>query len=109
MLPYESFTAELREQLQMKFLEISRTLACLLMEQGQYDEAEAIAERALSQDPFWTEGVRLRMDIAAGQGKVMKALRIYRRYEEQLQQELGIEPDPEMKEFLERVVRAQHA
>lgn len=84
----ESFRRSLEEE----FLSSSIQLARSLVDNGDYTTAVRTAERVLEIDPFNESACLLLMQAHAGGGDAESALRVYRRFSETLDLELGEVP-----------------
>lgn len=104
-LPYDSFAIELREHLQSLFQLASQKLAEMLIAGNRHDEAVPVIERALAFDSLWTEGVKMLMQLSVKRGDILKAMRAYRRYEKELQEELSLPPDESIREFFSELMK----
>ena len=105
MLPYESFVVELRERLQALLQKGSLKLAELLVETKQLEEAASVVERAMEYDRLWTDGVRTLLQIYVMRDEILKAMRVYRDYENRLQNELGLLPEENMRDYFNEIVK----
>ncbi len=108
MLPYESFTVELREELHSLYQRGSLKLAEILIESGAIEEAAAIIERALAYDPLWTDGVRVLLQTYAMRGDVLKAMRAYRGYEKRLRDELALSPEESIRAYFDEILKSSN-
>lgn len=90
---YAEHAGEPRERLRALMLEGLAALARALGPRGE-DEIQAMLQKGLEVDPYWGEGVALLMDHFKSRGRLLAAIRVYRKYEQRLQDDLGLEPDP---------------
>jgi len=96
---YDSFTVEYRENLRRQFHRGCHLYADFLIDSGDYGAAERIAERGLEVDSLWGEGAQLLMLALVKQGRLFRALRVYREYAQRLQDELGLPPDTALRDY----------
>ena len=73
-------------------------LAQNYIDNAGHREAERLLTRGMEIDSLWGDGVELLMKVYAGTGELFKTLQVYRRYEMQMQNELGLDPDDSIKE-----------
>jgi DNA-binding SARP family transcriptional activator len=106
MLRYESFVIEERERLQALYQKGSLRLAELLIEARNPEAAASVIEMALEYDQLWTDGVRVLLQIHVMRGETLKAMRVYRGYEQRLQSELDLPPDEGIRRYFDEIVRS---
>ena len=87
--------------------EAFNTLTGLLEAQRAWSLAIGYAKQMIQIDPFSEIGQRRLISLYLKQGEPGLALRQYRQFENQLQQELGIQPGPETKALHEAVLYRQ--
>ncbi len=76
-----------------------------LLARGDEAGTQDVARRALALDPYSDSAIRLLMEAAALRGERASALSLYEEYSRRLEQELGIEPEPDTAALAERVQR----
>jgi two-component SAPR family response regulator/LysM repeat protein len=101
---YYSWLESVRERLRNLFVEASARLAYMLSDAEQYDEALAILGRAIKVDPICEDLVRRAMAVEATLGRRAAALARYQRFEAALDEQLGVEPDPETQALVQHLL-----
>lgn len=81
--------------------------ASLLLALGRPTEAAAALEPIVSQEPWRERGVELLVSALARAGRAGHALAAYRRYRQQLRDELGLDPSPRLQLLEEQVLRGE--
>lgn len=102
---YDPWTLEERERLLARHLASTATLARLLVDRGEFDEAIDLCEHIIRRDRGYEEAYQTLMRAYARAGSRSQALRVYARCVQALQDELGIEPLPETTDLWERIKR----
>ena len=102
---YDSWTIEERERLLTRFLRTATELGELLLEQGEVEEAIALAERVLKRERAAEMAYQLLLRAYGQLGDRGAALRTYRRCQRALREELGAEPLPQTTALFERIRR----
>jgi DNA-binding SARP family transcriptional activator len=102
---YYPWLEGIRERFRNLFVEASARLAYLLSTANQHDEALSILDRAIKADPVCEDLIRRAMAIEAALGRRAAALTRYRKLEASLDEQLGVEPDPETQDLIQRLVR----
>jgi DNA-binding SARP family transcriptional activator len=95
---YENWILSPREHLRQTYLRTLETLADVLEKKGEYPAARKTARCLLSEDPLLESSYLRLMRLQALTGNVAGALRTYHTCAAQLEQELGVEPGPEVQE-----------
>ncbi len=103
---YEDWSREERERLKNIFLHGAEALANLYYKTSQYSLAVQVAERLLSEEPTLEEGYQLLMTALAQLGKRSRAIQIYKKCCEVLDNELGVEPTQKTKQIFEQIKNA---
>lgn len=75
-------------------------LAVRLLSEGRYVDALTTAVAAIAVEPIRETAHRIVLEIHLAEGNSAVALRHYRRYEHQLQRELGVSPSQRMTELV---------
>lgn len=101
---YYPWAESTRERCRHLFIEACARLAFLLSEAGEHSEALAVLDRAIGADPVCEDLVRRAMAAEASLGGRAAALTRYRKFEALLDEELGVEPDPETQVLVERIM-----
>lgn len=102
---YDPWTLEERERLLARHLASTATLARLLVERGEFDEAIDMCEHIIRRDRGYEEAYQTLMRAYARAGSRSLALRAYARCVQALSDELGLEPLPETSELHDRIKR----
>jgi len=98
-----------RASLRRSFVDVATGLAGRLAATSDPAAVLAVTTRVLDVDPWHEECVRLQMHAHVTRGESVLAVRAFRRYREELQQELGVEPSATMRAALADVLAARHA
>ena len=107
---YYPWLEGVRERFRNLFVETSGRLAYLLADTGRPDEALSLLDRAIQADPICEDLVRRAMVVEAELGRRAAALTRYRNLETTLDEELGVEPDPETQDVVHQLLaRAKNA
>jgi DNA-binding SARP family transcriptional activator len=107
---YYPWLEGVRERFRNLFVETSGRLAYLLADTGRPDEALSVLDRAIQADPVCEDLVRRAMVVEAQLGRRAAALTRYRNLEITLDEELGVEPDPETQDVVHQLLaRAKSA
>jgi DNA-binding SARP family transcriptional activator len=101
---YYSWAEPIRERYRGLLVEGSARLAHLLTEASEQVEALAVLDRAIEADPVCEDLTRRAMAIEAGLGRRAAALSRYKKIEAVLENELGVEPDPETQDLVRQLV-----
>lgn len=102
---YDSWTLEERERLLARYLGVATSLAAMLVDRGEMQQAVHLCERVLRRERCYEEAYQVLMRAYAGIGSRIQAMRTYTRCVQAMQDELGIEPLPETTELYERIKR----
>jgi DNA-binding SARP family transcriptional activator/LysM repeat protein len=102
---YYPWLEGVRERFRNLFVEACGRLSYLLSTAGEHDQALSVLERAIQADPVCEDLVRRAIAVEAALGRRAAALARYRRLETTLDAELDIEPDPETRELIDRLLR----
>jgi DNA-binding SARP family transcriptional activator len=94
-----------RERLRSLFVEACARLAYLLSAAQEHDEALAVLDRAIKNDPVCEDLVRRAMAVEAALGRRAAALSRYHKLEATLDEQLSVEPDPETQALVQRLLR----
>ncbi|MDD5368375.1 MAG: BTAD domain-containing putative transcriptional regulator [Anaerolineaceae bacterium] len=100
---YEDWAIPYREKLAKAFLKVADQLAQHWLVNQEWDKAISICLSALHQDACWEPAYRQLIQAYIGQGNHSKAQATYNRCRETLFGELGIDPSPETKAFLDQI------
>jgi len=103
---YYPWAEGVRERYRNLFIEACARYAFLLSEAGQPDEALAVLDRAIKVDPVCEDVVRRAMVVEAALGRRAAALARFRRLEATLDEQLGVEPDPETQQLVHQLMRS---
>jgi len=101
---YFSWAEPIRERFRSLFVEASARLADLLSGAGEHEEALSVLDRAIKTDPVCEDLTRRAMVIEVSVGRRAAALSRYRKLEVVLEEELGVEPDPETQALVRQLV-----
>jgi DNA-binding SARP family transcriptional activator len=101
---YYPWLEGIRERFRNIFVEASARFAYLLSDSDEHDEALVVLGRAISADPVCEDLVRRAMAVEATLGRRAAALARYRRFEAALDEQLGVEPDPETQAMAQHLL-----
>lgn len=102
---YYPWLEGIRERFRTLFMEACGRLADLLSAAGKHDEALSALDRAIATDPVCDDLVRRAMATEAALGRRAAALTRYRKLQATLDEQVGVEPDPETQALVQRLVR----
>ena len=94
----------IRERFRNLFVEACGRLAYLLSTAQEHDQALSVLDRAIQTDPVCEDLVRRAMAVEAALGRRAAALARYRKLETILDEQLSVEPDPETRGLVERLL-----
>jgi DNA-binding SARP family transcriptional activator len=101
---YYSWAEPIRERYRSLLVEGSARLADLLIRAEEQEEALSALDRAIEADPVCEDLTRRAMAIEAALGRRAAALARYRKLEAILDEQLGVEPDPETQRLMRQLV-----
>jgi DNA-binding SARP family transcriptional activator len=102
---YYPWLEGIRERFRNMFVGASARLAYLLSATDAHDEALSVLEEAIKMDPVCEDLVRRAMAVEGGLGRRAAALARYRKLEATLDEQLGVEPDPDTQGLLQQLLR----
>ncbi|GIW06483.1 MAG: transcriptional activator [Dehalococcoidia bacterium] len=102
---YDPWTHEERNRLLARYLAAALDLGNRLLQHGETAEALALGETVLRRDRADERAHQLLMRAHALNGDRQAAVRVYRRCQQALAEELGVEPLPETTALFERIRR----
>jgi DNA-binding SARP family transcriptional activator len=102
---YYPWLEGVRERFRNLFIEACGRLADLLAAAVEHEEALSVLDRAIKTEPVCEDLVRRAMAIEAALGRRAAALARYRKLEATLDEQLGVEPDPETQALVHRMLR----
>lgn len=105
--PFEEWSLFLREQTHRQVAEMLETLAAYHLAHGNYDQAQQLATRLVTLEPWHEAAHRQLMQALAAQGQPSAALRQYESCRRTLQEELGVPPSPETVSLYEQIRRGK--
>jgi DNA-binding SARP family transcriptional activator len=94
----------IRERFRNLFVEACGRLAYLLSNAEEHDQALSVLDRAIQTDPVCEDLVRRAIAVEAALGRRGAALARYRKLETTLDEQLSVEPDPETRGLVERLL-----
>ena len=101
---YYPWLEGVRERFRNLFVEASARFAYLLSDADEHEEALVVLGRAIGADPVCEDLVRRAMAVEATLGRRAAALARYRRFEADLDEQLGVEPDPETQAMVQHLL-----
>jgi DNA-binding SARP family transcriptional activator len=101
---YYPWLEGIRERLRNLFVEACGRLAYLLSTAEEHDQALSVLDRAIQTDPVCEDLVRRAIAVEAALGRRGAALARYRKLEATLDEQLSVEPDPETRGLVERLL-----
>lgn len=105
---YYPWAEPVRERFRALFVRACARLADLLLGRSAHEEALALLDRGIEADPVCEDLSRRAMAIEASLGRRAAALARYRKLEIILDQELGVEPDPETQAIARQLALSRH-
>jgi LuxR family transcriptional regulator, maltose regulon positive regulatory protein len=102
--PYEEWCSEERERLLTLALRTAERLGGALADQEGWEEVIDVCNWILARDDCWEQAYRWLMLAYARLGNRAQALRVYKRCEERLHNELAIAPSPATKALYAELV-----
>src|SRR5581483_3293841 len=104
---YDEWILPERDRLRQLFLSAAEHLIVLLEEERSYEDAIAVAQQLLRQDPLHEATYRRLMRMHALRGERAAALRIYHNCVTVIERELAIEPGAATRDLYESLLHAQ--
>jgi DNA-binding SARP family transcriptional activator len=101
---YYPWLEGIRERSRNLFVEACGRLAYLLSTVEEHDQALSVLDRAIQTDPVCEDLVRRAIAVEAALGRRGAALARYRKLEATLDEQLSVEPDPETRGLVERLL-----
>jgi DNA-binding SARP family transcriptional activator len=101
---YEDWISTRRESLHWLYLSALSKLGTMLEAQGEIEQAIDIFRQVITADPAAEHAHRALMRLYARAGLRQQALQQYHRLREILDQELGLEPDPESRRLYDDIL-----
>jgi DNA-binding SARP family transcriptional activator len=105
---YEDWSSAERERLAALYLTSAGRLARLLLEAGEFIETVNWSQKVLAVDNCWEEAYRLLMRAHLANGNRPLAIRAYRRCQETLADELGLQPMAETTHLFNQINSSAH-
>jgi DNA-binding SARP family transcriptional activator len=102
---YYPWLEAVRERFRNLFVEACGRLAHLLSDAGEHNQALSVLDRAIQADPVCEDLVRRAIALDAALGRRTAALARYRKLEATLDAELDVEPDPETRGLVQRLLQ----
>lgn len=102
---YYAWVEDPRERYRALFVKSSATLANLVMEYGQPDDAIAVLDRAIEVDPVNEDLYRRAISIEGRIGRRKAVVTRFSRLEAILQDELDVDPDEETAALFRQIMR----
>lgn len=100
---YDDWAEPIRERVQRQWRDLCLKLASLYLARRAADVAAGWFERALEADPLDEEALRGLIKALGDAGRATEAVRRFRHFEQRLQEEIGVSPDPETLATLESI------
>lgn len=99
-----AFSIEEREYYHSRYKKLILRLSESLLDENRTEEAREHLIRALEYDPLWREGVEQLIRLFVRIGKTVNAYETYNNYRLLLEKELGLKPDNELSEMVNRIM-----
>jgi LuxR family maltose regulon positive regulatory protein len=96
-----------RRNLEEQYLVALSELAHWCMDEGSYDQALELCEKALQRDSYREEMYRLMMKCYSLLGQLSKVIEVYQRCATALGEELGMEPSAETIALYQQLMAEQ--
>ncbi len=106
---YAPWSDEPRERLGMLHTRVLRALAEICFERRDLDQCIHLYRKIMALDPWDEDSCLALMRCHVFLGQELKAVEVYRRYEEVLREELGVAPGRPLQEFVQRIIRRRPA
>lgn len=100
---FEAFMSERRESLRLKMFDLLTLYLRTLLDRNDFQRAEVYVRKALTLDPLWSTGVKLAMELYLRSDRTLLGIKIYRKFERTLKEELDLDPEPELRELFEQM------
>lgn len=100
---YEDWASQRREHLRQQYLALLLDLAALYEARGEFTEAVASLQQAVSHEPTYEEAHRRLMWLYAATGHRQQAVRQYEGLKQALRQELDAEPDAQIQRLFQDI------
>jgi LuxR family maltose regulon positive regulatory protein len=104
---YSDWCLPKRRSLEEQYLNALSKLAHWCMDEGSYDEALELCEKALQRDSYREEMYRLMMKSYSLLGQLSKVIEVYQRCATALSEELGVEPSAETMALYQQLTAEQ--
>ncbi len=101
---YSEWCIPIRERLRERYLIAIDSLVSFYTQQGRFDQAIALCQRALTIDPYREALYRHLMECAALAGDRAAAIRYYQQCVKMLEEEMGVTPMPETQTLYKQIV-----
>ncbi len=101
---YDEWTLRERERLRQTYVQGVTRLARLLADMGEWEEAVALCQRALTLDDCWEEAYRILMRCYSAQGNRAMVIRTFEQCEATLRNELDAPPMPETVDLYRQLI-----
>lgn len=102
---YYSWTTEKQQQIDMEIVKLLHKMADYNLEKGDVAKQEEVFRKAikLAPDAEWCYHVLIKLYLQ--QGKRVEAMKVYRKLEETIKTELGLEPDEKTRQLLKEITK----
>ena len=104
---YDEWVLEEREALAQSFIRVLEQLIAAYTALRDYPLAIGAAQRLLRYDPLYEAGYLTLMELYAYLDERARALHLYHTYASTLERELGADPNPEVRQLYERLLRSE--
>ncbi len=101
---YEDWSSEERERIQVLILGAYLSLAELTLKNKPL-ETIRLAQRAISIDPCWEDAYRIQMEAYLLRGNRPQAINTYRKCQDILNKEYGIQPLPDTQKIMKKIIQ----
>jgi DNA-binding SARP family transcriptional activator len=106
---YEDWIIVERERIRQTRLHALELLCKRLTDEGRFAEAVEAGLATVHEDPLRETAQRALIAAYVTEGNASEAVRAYRRYQQVLDEQLGLGPSPEMRELLRQIVSPRPA
>jgi ATP/maltotriose-dependent transcriptional regulator MalT/DNA-binding SARP family transcriptional activator len=102
---YAPWTAEPREQLGLLLTRVLRSMAAIYFDRRDLNQCIQVYWKIITLDLWDEDSYFALMQCYVLQGRDLKAIKVFRRCEEVLQEELDVAPNRQLQDLLQRIIK----
>ncbi len=102
---YEPWTEFYREQYRSMYLDVIQIAGRVFLESGKFTESCELLKRGIKEEPYCEEFYLLTMKALKEENRFWEAVKIYKKYEKLIKEELNIEPSSTIKELYQKLLQ----